>query len=362
MAQAITIDRGAWLGYRWAAHGLGPDPDWFSLDDLLTLGVQGNRQSHGEHALSQRVERVAGAPVSEAISAEGPLVYAWSVRGAPHAHRADRLDMIREALAPLPSDEGGKELIRAVDVVADALTSIVTRAVSKAEASSRVTDVVPQSLVVHCARCQARHVPEPVFRAAGRQARIVLAPEDGQATILRPCPKTAQQNVENPRRRLLEAFLRMNGPTTRPLYREWTEAGTRGVRDLWDECDDLVHVRIGPKRYDVPEPFVERIRTAPPARGIALAPQNDPYLRHADRGLLVPDGARRAEVFKALSGPGAVLVDGEVAGVWRYRRSPAQVRIEMFDPISADRKRLVGQRAHALADSTGDTAPTVVWA
>ena len=44
------------------------------------LGMQGNRQSHGEHALSQRVEHVDGTSIAEAITPNGPLVCMWSVR------------------------------------------------------------------------------------------------------------------------------------------------------------------------------------------------------------------------------------------------------------------------------------------
>lgn len=362
MTETTTIDRASWLGYRWSRHVLGPDHDGTALDDLLTLGVQGNRQSHGEHALSQRVGRVGDTPVAEAISIDGPLVYMWSVRGAPHAHRAEQLDLIRDGLAPLPSDDGGEEFVRGVDDVAAALAEIVTGKTSKSEASTKVSTAVSPSLVSYCARCEARHVPEGLFRAAGRQAQIVLGPDERRATILHPRPAVVQDSVDSPRQRLLEAFFRVNGPITRPLYRGWTETGAPGAARLWDGFDDeMVRVRIGSKRYDLPQSLVDPVRSAPPARGVALVPQNDPYLRQTDRALLVSDPARRQEVFKALSGPGAVLVDGEIAGTWRYRRSPAQVTITLFDAIDSAQKEAAEAKAQAIAASTADDVPAVVW-
>lgn len=361
MARATTIDRDAWLGYRWARHGLGGDAVNGDLDDLLVLGVQGNRQSRGEHALSQRVEHVRDTAVADAITPEGPLVCLWSVRGAPHAHRAEQLDLVRDALEPSASDDGGPEFVRAVDDVAEALAGIVTPGMSKGEASRRVSDSVAPSLVTWCARCRARHVDDEVFRAAGRRAQIVLGSE-GRTTTLSPKPIVTQESVESPRERLLATFFRVNGPLTRTIYREWNHAGVHSVGRSWEDLgDELVRVQVGSARYDLPGSLLPLMDAAPSARGVALVPSNDPYLRRTDRALLVPEAGRRKKVFTALSGPGALLVDGEIAGIWRYRRSAAEVTIELFDPVHAAQKTAAEARAAAMASSTGDDSPTVIW-
>lgn len=124
--------------------------------------------------------------------------------------------------------------------------------------------------------------------------------------MLYPAPRVKQQRVRNPRQRLLEIFFLVNGPSTRTVYRDWQEVGTTGVAELWEAIrDDLIRVKIGTKRYELPESQLDALRAARPAKGVALVPPNDPYLRQTDRGLLLPDSARRQKVFKALAGPGA---------------------------------------------------------
>ena len=61
---------------------------------------------------------------------------------------------------------------------------------------------------------------------------------------------------------------------------------------------------------------------------IRLLPSGDAYflLQGADRELLVPDPVRRGQLWTPRVWPGAVIVDGEVAGTWR--RAGAVVTIQ----------------------------------
>ncbi|MEO7350532.1 MAG: crosslink repair DNA glycosylase YcaQ family protein, partial [Marmoricola sp.] len=205
-------------------------------------------------------------------------------RGAPHAHRASQLDLIRDALAPLSTDDGGPEFVNAVQEVAHAMGKIVTSKTAKAEVSQKVSDSVSATLVQYCERCQARHVPDGLFRAAGRQAQLVIGPEEERATMLYPRPRVQQEQVEHPREHLLRAYFRVNGPTSLTHYRDWQQAGTTGVGELWDELrDHLVRVQVDGKRLDVPDSLLESVQRAGPAHGVALVPPNDPYLRQTDR-------------------------------------------------------------------------------
>lgn len=360
----VPISRERWVGYRWRRHGLGVAPAENVLGDLLLLGLQGGRQSGGEQALGQRVRRVGSISVSAAIRPVGPLVSMWSVRGAPHAHDACRLDIVRDALAPLDSDPGDHRHVAAVQEVASAMTAIVTGKTAKGDLSREVGEAVSSSLVQHCPRCQVRHFPDGLFRAAGRQAQLVIGPDEDRRTMLYPCPDVAQEQVDDPRSLMLQTYFRVNGPTTRTQYRDWQEAGSAGVAQLWDQLDEedkLVRVELGGRRFDLPGALVDPIETAEPAEGVALVPPNDPYLRQTDRTVLVPDRARRKEIFKALSGPGALLVDGEVAGAWRYRRSDAEVSIELFDGLSTSRTQAVKRAAALVATSIGDEEPAVTY-
>jgi hypothetical protein len=62
-----------------------------------------------------------------------------------------------------------------------------------------------------------------------------------------------------------------------------------------------------------------------PAR---LLPSGDTYslLQGLDRQLLVPDAAHRGLLWTPRVWPGAVLVDGEIVGVWRRAREVVTVQ------------------------------------
>ena len=232
----------------------------------------------------------------------------------------------------------------------------------KGDASREVAETVSSSLVQYCERCKAKHVADGVFRAAGRQAQVVIGPEENRATMLYPRPRVKQERVRDPRAQLLQTFFRVNGPTGRTLYSDWQGAGTAGVGELWSAMgDDLVRVEIAKKRYDLPESLVDAVQKARPAKGVALVPPNDSYVRQVDHVLLMPDSARRQKIFKALSGPGALLVDGEITGSWRYRRSDAEVSIVTFGKLEPAQKKAAEKSAKAIATSTGDDEPTVSW-
>lgn len=75
-----------------------------------------------------------------------------------------------------------------------------------------------------------------------------------------------------------------------------------------------------------------------PAR---LLPSGDAYwLVHGhDRELLVPDAARRPQLWTPRVWPGAVLVRGEIAGIWR--RDAANVTIEAWRQLSTDEREAI---------------------
>jgi hypothetical protein len=62
----------------------------------------------------------------------------------------------------------------------------------------------------------------------------------------------------------------------------------------------------------------EDLRAAPgPPAPARLLPSGDAYLLADDRELLVPEAARRSELWPSRVWPGGVLVDGELVGSWR---------------------------------------------
>jgi hypothetical protein len=97
----------------------------------------------------------------------------------------------------------------------------------------------------------------------------------------------------------------------------------------------------------------------PPAA--RLLPSGDAYflLQGIDRELLVPEAARRAQLWTSRVWPGALLVDGEVVGTWR--RANANLSIEPWRPLSNDERGAVESEAASLPLPGVRTALRVQW-
>jgi hypothetical protein len=92
--------------------------------------------------------------------------------------------------------------------------------------------------------------------------------------------------------------------------------------------------------------------------GVRLLPPSDPFLR-LDRALLVPDPNRRRRVLPEIGqspgyAPGAILVDGAVAGVWQ--RQAGRVRLAPFEPLSGSVADLVEAEARRMPIRGGITS------
>lgn len=356
MVSARTIDRKQWLGYRWERHGLAVAATKSTIDDLLVLGIRTGRNFGEQQALVARTDKIGSTKVADVIGPDGPLSAVWSARGAPHVHRATHLHFVCDAFAPQPSDEGGEQYVETVAVVADAITSVLSSTMSKSDVSSLVSERVPAELLVWCERCTSRHVPDGTFRAAGRrvQALIDADPSSG-AAVMMPPPAVKQIAVDDAPRAMLGTYLRVNGPTSRAQYRDWAGAGTAAVASLWKQCsDNLIRVQVDGKASDAPESVVDALATAAPAEGAVLVPPNDPYLRQVDRTLLVADKERRQQIWRALSPPGAVLIDGDVAGTWRYRRAEHGITVSAFDTVTAAARADIEASAEKIAAIVDD--------
>jgi hypothetical protein len=114
--------------------------------------------------------------------------------------------------------------------------------------------------------------------------------------------------------------------------------------------DDAVEVTVeGERRWSLAAD-VEGL-TAGPAGTTRLLGPFDPYLQTRDRSLLVPDRARARTLWPTLGRPGAVLIDGAVAGTWRPRKSGKRftVQVEPWQPVPPELRAGIAEQAERLA-------------
>jgi hypothetical protein len=105
------------------------------------------------------------------------------------------------------------------------------------------------------------------------------------------------------------------------------------------------------------------VASPPRASGARLLPPFDPYLDQRDRATLWPDPAVRKRARTGIGAPGAVLVDGEIAGLWRPEKKGKRLVVAV-DPLgNAARKAAdaIAAEAQLLAPLRGAQTGELRW-
>jgi hypothetical protein len=272
------------------------------------------------------------------MSSDAGLALVHGARGAMHLHRAADLPTLAAALRPQEAADLRKQSFgpffaglsgpvgAAIDEVAAAMTGVMADGVrrSKGELSTSLRATVDARLRPWCDGCGVDHVNDALFRLASLPAGLRLVPNgDGSADFVAgPGPRLP--DVTPARRELVRRFLRYAGPTNRDGLAGWLGLSPAAARRWW-ALADVVPVSIEARRLFLHPDDLAAARSAPRAEGVRLLPPNDPVLELGDRDLLVPTAADRKRVWRATANPGALLIDGAVAGTWRRRAGTVTV-------------------------------------
>jgi hypothetical protein len=196
---------------------------------------------------------------------------------------------------------------------------------------------------------RALGVPPNSLRYAATTGTVVMRWEGARQPVIWIVPPP-DIDARDARLELTRRYLHVYGPTTPEAFSEWAGIGPRQGKDAFDAVGkSLTPVRtpIGDAwilTRDEPT-FRATGRPAAPAR---LLPSGDAFflLQGADREIVVPDSTRRSTLWTPRVWPGALLVEGEVAGTWR--RANEKVDIEPWRRLSRAQRDAVVAEADSL--------------
>jgi len=343
------------LGFRVRAQQLDRPTGRLADTALLDLGVQDSGVDGARWAMANR-----GISADEA--AGDGLATVWTLRGAPHVYRRRDLPSVAAAVEPFSDVDAGRRIfdaskplreagignLEALDTVASAIRRIVTAPMRKGDVSARLTDVLDPPYLRFCRPCNATHVYEMTFRLAALRAGVEL--EAGTSPpVLRPLTGFEPAAAPGEQHDVVRAYLRLLGPATHQHVADYLDAPVKDVRARWPS--DVVEAAVMGERRWALAADVAALEAGPPRLTRLLGPF-DLFLQARDRRLLTEDRARAKQLWPTLGRPGAVLVDGEVSGTWRPRKSgkKLQVRVELWIRASRAVRTSIEKQAQRLAD------------
>jgi hypothetical protein len=294
-------------------------------ESLRTAAWAGLQDSMPRAALLSIHARVRGATPD---SWEHPsLVGIWGPRYSTYVVPA--VDRAVFTLSRMPDDPKGKQR---AEQVAKVLRNLLGSRKSGHHDVGEALGVNPNSLRYGAV------TGEIVIRWAGAlQPQIWMLP--------RPDVSPEDARLEMARR-----YLHVFGPASATGFAEWAGISTRAGLATFE----ALHPELIPVKTPIGDAFLlasdePAILASPLAPAPArLLPSGDTYflLQGIDRELLVPDPGRRSELWTSRVWPGALLVAGEIVGVWR--RAGEVVTADTWRRLNAAERRAVGDEAASL--------------
>lgn len=324
MSTPLTLTRAQILGHRRRAGALDERLPW-NADSLRRAAWAGMQDSMPRAALLSIHARIEDTG-PDALD-DPSLVQLWGPRFSVFVVAED--DIAVFTLSRLPDDDTG--LHRAHDL------------------ADRLDRLLAGRRMPHGEAGRALGEPPNRLRYAAPTGRLLIrwdgARQPDLWTVAPPDVDPFEARLEMARR-----FLHVYGPGTPESFRDW--AGTRppAARAAFDALTaSLTAVRtpIG-ERWILTEDEASFVAQPDAPAPVRLLPSGDAYylLQGADRELLVPDAGRRPELWTSRVWPGAVVVEGEVVGVWR--RSQEKVTIEPWRPLPRVARHAVEAEAASL--------------
>ncbi|MGI8485808.1 MAG: DNA glycosylase AlkZ-like family protein [Thermomicrobiales bacterium] len=354
------------LAYRMWAQGLHretADPVDLAIFDL---GVQDSNVQSARTAIAVRLQDVdrLGEIDTDAFT------MIWSHRASPHLHRSAELPELAAALWPLSErdavlrlaqrgkemSQGGRSVLEAWELVTETMREVVVHPMTKGEASAAMTARLPDDLSAFCRGCNSTHIFDSLMRVAGVPAGVARARErSGPALVLEQIegwkrvaasPKAATA--------MIRQYLRLHGPANQIDVAAFLSTNRSELGDVWP--DDLIEVNVDGKASWIPEESFGMLIVPPDAPQVRLLPLWDPFLQARDRGLLVPDKARQKQLWTMLASPGALVLDGEVAGTWRAKmggKRRLELTVKPFETPGRDVRAAMEGEAAIIAKARG---------
>ena len=248
---------------------------------------------------------------------EGPsLVQVWGPRYS--AFVADARDAAIFTLGRLP-DAGS------------------TRRVAE-DLAERLAALLKDTRMIQGAAARALGEPLQRLRYATLSGRIRIRWDGAKQPTMWIAPPPTIGSSEA-RVELARRYLHFFGPGTSEAFAAWAGMKPRAAAATFDECRASLtpaHTPIGDAWILASdEPLARRALDEATPAAARLLPSGDAFFlfqRPDERSLLVEKAADRARLWTSRVWPGALLIDGVIAGTWR--RADAAVSIETWRRLS----------------------------
>lgn len=195
----------------------------------------------------------------------------------------------------------------------------------------------------------ALRVPPNSLRYAALTGSFLIRWEGARASTIWSIDPP-EMDPESARVELARRFLHVYGPSTSSSFATWSGVREAAARETFGRLSpDLIEVTtpIG-EAWLLERDETEARREPETPTQARFLPSGDSYflLQGADRHLLVPDEKLRRLLWTPRVWPGALLLQGEIAGTWR--RAGSVLTVQLWRKLDAAERQAVAEEAASL--------------
>jgi hypothetical protein len=316
------------------------------LDERLPRG-EGSLRRAAWAGLQDSMPRAALLSIHARVAGTAPstwqdpsLVQLWGPRFSVFVVAACDLPVF--SLGTLPDDAKGRR--RAEDLAA------------------RLRTLLGEGRMTYGAAGDALGVHPNSLRYAAATGTVLIRWEGARQSAVWTVPRP-DADPRDARLELVRRYLHIYGPATPRAFAKWAGIGPRHAAAAFEALrGSLTAVQTPVGEAWILTQDEAAFRAAPrPAAPARLLPSGDAYflLHGADRDLLVPDAGRRDALWTPRVWPGALLIGGEIAGIWR--RGGAVMTAEPWRQLSPAERDAVTAEAESLPLPGTGRPITVRW-
>jgi hypothetical protein len=312
------------------------------------LALQAQEPASPYLALWNRVRDFDPAEL-EAAFRSFEIVKATLMRVTLHAVAADDHAPFREAMRPtLRADALNDRRFRATKLTVEDADALVQALLRFAE-EPRTREQIETHLAEHGVASRETGA----WRALRMLAPLVHAPTDGawsfgrKPAFVAPPDPAATADGQEALTRLILRYLRAFGPASKRDFAQFARLRQADLRPSWEALEGELVAMEGPDGatlVDVPDAALPDEDVPAPPRLLGM--WDSVLLAHADRSRLIPEAYRPHVIRRNGDVLATMLVDGEVAGVWRH--VDGAIEVTAFYELTDDAWDGIAREARAL--------------
>ncbi len=305
-------------------------------------GLHAQVMSSAQAMLAARADVDPGF-ADRALWEDGTLTKTWAVRGTLHLLPTAELPLWTAAQGAVRARTSSPVWLRHFGLTPEQAQAILDE-VPAALAGGPLTR---EALAAEVARRSGHAELEEklnggfgdLLKPVAFRGDLVFAETEGRLVrFARPAP-FERLDPEEAIREVARRFLTVYGPATREDLAKWFGTPSAADAGRWLAATGAVEVDVEGRRGFMLEADAAEAEREPPSGAVRLLPAFDQYVVASPRKDLEPE--RRKRVYRAGGWFSPVLlVDGEIAGVWREEEGA--IALEPFESLS----REIVEKAH----------------